>query len=122
MKKILVIDDDELVRNMVCNSLRKSGFTVCEAQNGYEGVNKAQSEMPDLVITDILMPDKEGIETILEIRAANKNTRIIAMSGGGSTHNMAFLDMAKKVGAQQVLSKPFKPTQLLEAVATVLKQ
>lgn len=120
MPKILVIDDDDIVRHMVCGSLRKAGFQVSEARNGNEGVKRAEAESPGLVITDILMPDKEGIETILEIKAANKDIKIIAMSGGGSTQNMTFLDMAKKVGAQRVLSKPFKPAELLEAVKGVL--
>lgn len=120
MVKILVIDDDDFVRKIVCRSLRKNNFEVIEANNGNDGVEKAQSEKPDVVLTDILMPDKEGIETILEIKAADQNIKIIAMSGGGSTKNMNFLDMAKKVGAQHVLSKPFKPSALLEAINDVL--
>lgn len=119
-KKILVIDDDDFVRGMICNALRKENFLVEEAHNGNEGVQKSRSFKPAVVITDMLMPDKEGIETILEIKAVNKDIKIIAMSGGGSSKNMTFLEMAKKVGAEQVLSKPFKPSAMIEAIRSVL--
>ena len=119
-KKILVIDDDDFVRGMVCNALRKENFLVEEAQNGNEGVSKSRSFKPEVVITDMLMPDKEGIETILEIKAVNKDIKVIAMSGGGASKNMTFLEMAKKVGAEQVLSKPFKPSAMIEAIRSVL--
>lgn len=120
MTKILVIDDDDLTRGMICNALKKAEFEVLEAANGNEGVQKAQNEKPDLVVTDILMPDKEGIETIMEIKAINSAIKIVAMSGGGTSKNMSFLEMAKKVGAEQVLSKPFKPSALLETINKVL--
>ncbi len=119
MTKILVIDDDDLVRGMVCNALKKAGFDVIEASNGNEGVAKAQSEDPDVVVTDILMPDKEGIETILEIKATKAKIKIVAISGGGSSKNMTFLDMAKKAGAEKVLSKPFTLSVLLEAISSL---
>jgi len=118
--KILVIDDDKLVRSMVCGTLRKANHEVLEAGNGNEGVQKAQDETPDLVITDMLMPDKEGIETIIEIKAINESIKIIAISGGGNTKNMVFLEMAQKIGADHALSKPFKPNDLLGAINTLL--
>lgn len=121
MTKILVIDDDDLVRGMICNSLRKEKFDVFEACNGNEGIRKAREEKPDIVVTDILMPDKEGIETILELQAMDSGIRIIAMSGGGSSKNMSFLEMAKKVGARHVLNKPFKSSVLLGAVKSLLE-
>ena len=120
MKKILVIDDDDLVRSMTCNVLKKSGFQVFEAENGNVGLNVAVKESPDLVITDMLMPDKEGIETILELSAINKDIKIIAMSGGGKTQDMTFLDLAKKIGASKTIQKPFKPANLLSAVQEIL--
>ncbi len=120
MTKILVIDDDDFIRGILCNALKKSNFEVIEATNGNEGVEKALSQTPDVVVTDILMPDKEGIETIMEIKEANQDIKIIAMSGGGAIKNMSFLDMAKKVGAQHVLSKPFKPNDLFTAINDVM--
>ncbi len=120
MVKILVVDDDDLVRNMICSFLSKSGYTVFEATNGNSGVAMAQEKSPDLVLTDMLMPDKEGIETIMEIKAINPDIKVIAMSGGGKTKNMAFLDMAKQIGAEHIMSKPFKPTALLEIIKTLV--
>jgi len=120
MTKILVIDDDELTRSMICHALKKAGFEVLEAANGNDGVQKAKDDKPDLVVTDILMPDKEGIETILEIQALDRNIKIVAMSGGGATKNMTFLEMAKKAGAKYTLSKPFKPSVLLEIIDRAL--
>ncbi len=121
MTKILVIDDDDLVRGMICNALRKEKFEVFEACNGNEGIRKAKEEKPDIVVTDILMPDKEGIETIMELQGLDSKIRIIAMSGGGSAKNMSFLEMAKKVGARHVLSKPFKSAVLLNAVKSLVE-
>ncbi len=86
-----------------------------------EGIRKAKEEKPDIVVTDILMPDKEGIETIMELQGLDSKIRIIAMSGGGSAKNMSFLEMAKKVGARHVLSKPFKSAVLLNAVKSLVE-
>lgn len=119
MQKILVVEDDDFIRGMICTVLKKHGFEVIEAKNGVDGVDKALHEKPNIVLTDMLMPDKEGIETILEIRSASPDIKIIAMSGGGKTKNMNFLDMAKKVGAEKILSKPFKPSALLNAISEI---
>lgn len=120
MTKILVIDDEELVRKMIVSVLKKSGFDVYEAANGIEGLAQAQNNLPDLVLTDILMPDKEGISTILELKTINPTIKIIAMSGGGKTQNMSFLEMAQKVGVKHTLKKPFRPTELLQAIDSLL--
>lgn len=119
--KILIIDDDDLIRLACKNILKKSGFETIEARNGNGGVAMFRGEHPDVVITDILMPDKEGLETISEIRAINMHAKIIAMSGGGNTQNMSFLQLAERMGANRLLSKPFKPDDLLAAVRDVLR-
>jgi DNA-binding response OmpR family regulator len=118
--KILIIDDDDLIRLTIKNSLKKLGCAVLEAENGNTGVALFKKEHPDLVITDMLMPDKEGLETISEIRAVNPKAKIIAMSGGGSSRNMAFLQLAQKMGASRVMSKPIKPDELLNVVKSLL--
>lgn len=118
--KILVIDDDDLVRMTARNILQKAGCVVFEATSGLTGVKLFKSESPSVVITDMLMPDKEGLETITEIRSLNPETKIIAMSGGGSSKNMAYLQMAQKVGADHSIKKPFKPDELLSAIKIVL--
>ena len=117
---VLVIDDDELTRMTIANILRKNGCTVIEAHNGNEGLSLFQKENPHLVITDMLMPDKEGLETIADIRALNPATMVIAMSGGGSTQNMAFLKLSEKVGANRLMSKPIKPDELMHTVKSLM--
>lgn len=119
--KILIIDDDELIRITVRKTLEKIGAVTFEAGEGNEGLALYKKERPDLVITDILMPDKEGLETISDIRALDPKAKIIAMSGGGSMQNMGFLDMAKRLGAFRTLGKPIKPNELISAVQAVLK-
>lgn len=118
--KILVIDDDELVRLTLKNSIKKLGFSVFEAQNGNEGIALYKRERPHLVITDILMPDKEGLETITEIRAMDPSAKIIAMSGGGAGQNMSFLQLAQRLGADRIMSKPVKPDELVNVVRSLL--
>lgn len=114
--KILVIEDDTLTRITLCRIFMKMNYDVVEACNGLMGIKVFEREKPDLVITDLLMPDKEGLETILDLRAKNPSIKIIAMSGGGSTQNMSFLELAEKFGANYKLSKPFKPTDILDLV------
>ena len=120
MAKILVIDDDELVRSTVAAALEHAKHEVVQASDGQEGVNTFQGGKFDLVVTDIIMPEKEGIETIIEIRQRDPQVKIIAISGGGRTSNQIFLDVAKKFGAVDVLPKPFTPKQLVTMVQTVL--
>ncbi len=120
MAKILIIDDDDLIRGMVATVLRKRGYEVFKASNGNDGIAMVRSNLPDLVITDILMPDKEGIETIFELQNEFPGIKVIAMSGGGATKNMSFLTMAEKIGAKVALKKPFKPQELFDAIETTL--
>ena len=110
--KILVIDDDELARLTCRNILKKIGHDVAEADNGVRGLQKFREDKPDAVITDMLMPDKEGLETIADIRAIDPRVPIVAMSAGGVKQNMAFLKLAEKVGANRLLAKPFSPDEL----------
>jgi len=118
---ILIVDDDELIRLTVRNMLKKTGCKVLEAKNGNEGLSIYREERPDVMLTDMLMPEKEGLETIIQIRDFDPDARIIAVSGGGATKNMSFLELAKKVGANQILEKPIKPEQLYTAIDSVLK-
>jgi CheY-like chemotaxis protein len=110
---VLVIEDDTLTRITLCKIFSKMNYTPIEACNGFMGLKMYKQHKPDVIVTDLLMPDKEGLETIAEIRATDKQVKIVAMSGGGSTQNMSFLNIAKKVGADYTLSKPFKPAEIL---------
>jgi len=82
MKKIVVIDDDMQCNQLVCRFLKNSGYEVSSAVNGAEGLKMFRKEIPDLVITDLYMPEKDGLETIMELRRTNQKVRILAMSGG----------------------------------------
>ncbi|MBU0800951.1 MAG: response regulator [Alphaproteobacteria bacterium] len=117
--KIVVIDDDDLARLTCRNILKRIQADVFEAPNGVLGVELVLKEKPNLVITDMLMPEKEGLETIVDIRASGVSTKIIAMSGGGVKRNMAFLKMAEKVGADRLMAKPFSPEDLLGCIKSL---
>jgi DNA-binding response OmpR family regulator len=120
MATVLVIDDDPAFRRMIRMILARLDHHVIEAADGNEGVARFTAERPDLVISDIVMPDKEGIETILEIRALDPSARIIAMSGGGASLGTGYLTAALKLGADLVLTKPFRPVELSTMVEQLL--
>ncbi|MCR4376632.1 MAG: response regulator [Rhodospirillales bacterium] len=120
MSRILVIDDEELARFTIREILESAGFEVDEAENGRIGVEKQQATPFDLIITDIIMPEKEGVETIIDLKQEFPNLRIIAISGGGRTRNLDFLKLSERFGASKLLAKPFTEGQLLEAVAEVM--
>src|SRR5665213_86977 len=120
MPKILVIDDDVMVRNTISKVLRHCGFEVIVAEDGVRGLASFRRDRPDLVITDIIMPEKEGIETIIEMRREHPDTKIIAVSGGGRIGNADFLSMATSLGAAAVIAKPFLPEELINQVKSCL--
>jgi CheY-like chemotaxis protein len=120
MPHILIIDDDDLLRTMLRLTLEEFGHTVTEARNGLEGLRLFQREPADLVITDLIMPEKEGIETIMELRKKYPGVKIIAMSGGGRVTAASHLRAARQLGANHVLTKPFDNDDLKLAIAATL--
>jgi|SRR5579872_2450207 len=114
-KRILVVDDDPAVRDSVAMVLEGAGFVVDQAEQGATGMRLLRAHAPDLIITDILMPQKEGIETIREIREVLPHTPIIAISGG-TDGGADYLKMAESFGATAVMAKPFDPTVMLKLV------
>jgi CheY-like chemotaxis protein len=122
MQKILVIEDNAIVRNTIMRILQLAGYTVVTANDGLEGVSLFRQEMPDLVISDIIMPQQEGIGTIRQILTEFPGTKIIAISGGGRIGNTDFLQMARKLGAVDALSKPFDPDDLLARIDNCFKE
>ncbi len=116
IKTILVIDDEDLFRSGLKKVLELEGYAVVGARDGQQGLMCYREMKPDLILTDIVMPEKEGIETIMEIIADNPNQPVIAMSGGGLTHNADYLEYAKEFGARKILKKPFKFEELFEAI------
>ena len=122
MKKILVIDDDALVRDTILRILERKGYSVVVAADGIRGLRLFHAEQPDLVITDIIMPEKEGLQTIREIRGEQPDVKIIAISGGARIGNMDFLRMAGELGASEIIPKPFDPAELLNLVSRTLEK
>jgi DNA-binding response OmpR family regulator len=120
MSLILVIDDDDLMRSLVRRILEKEGHSVASAADGDRGLATFRAVKPDLVITDIVMPEKEGIWTIRQIRQDDTAARILAMSGGGSVIKDDVLDIARLLGADDTIAKPFSARELVEKVRTVL--
>lgn len=119
--RILVIDDEAPLLVMVKQMLEKAGYTTTAVNDGEAGLKFVSQNPIDLVITDIFMPDKDGLGTILELRAQFPHIKIIAISGG-SRRGPDYLLIAKKLGAQHVLAKPFERQELLDVVAGVLSQ
>ena len=112
-KRIIVIDDDEFVRAILCEVLERWNYQVFGASNGQHGIEIIEGEKPDIVITDIIMPEKEGIETILEIRKKYPDIKLVAISGSDrGASNINYLDMARNLGANHALQKPIDLDQL----------
>ena len=117
---IFVADDSSTVREILSAMLRKHGHTVVEACDGNECIALFSFGCPDLVISDIFMPEKDGIETIVHIRKTWPQVKIIAISGGGTTHDMAYLNHAKGLGADETLPKHFGVQRLIDTVTRLL--
>lgn len=120
MKRILIIDDDFLVRDMLERLMRKARYDVETAENGGRALRLHRSCPVDLVITDIIMPEKEGLETIVEFRKSAPAVKIIAISGGGRIGPSSYLRMAKLLGADRTFAKPVDTEQLLSTVEELL--
>lgn len=120
MAKILIIEDDAEVRALIRLLLEGEGYDVQVAENGVDGIEAFRAGSPDVVITDLLMPRQDGIETIKEIRGIDAETKILAISGGGPYSPKTHLKWARGVGAQETLAKPFAPSDLLNAVSRLV--
>ncbi len=117
--RAVVIEDDVLVLSLTAEILRRAGYTVHEAVNGEDGLAKCRAIQPDLVVTDIFMPERDGIEVLREVKKTTPETRVVAISGGSPLlPRMDFLVTADKLGADAVLAKPFTPAQLLAAATS----
>ncbi len=120
MKKILIIDDDHHILMMIKKMLERAGFEVDLASNGVNGLELFKQIQVDLVITDIIMPEKEGLETIREMKRLRSDLKVIAMSGGGRISANNYLESAKIFGASRVIQKPFSQKVMLDAVIDLL--
>lgn len=120
MAKILLVDDDMLVRTSLAYALEDAGHEVVQAGNGDEGLAALDRQTFDAVVLDILMPEREGIETIREIRKTWAALPVLAMSGGDKTGWSDFLRMASALGANDTMAKPFTATEFVDRVAGLL--
>lgn len=120
MPSILIIDDDDSVRESLRRTLHKEGYTIMEASEGGRGLKQLERQPVDLVLLDMFMPDKDGLETIMALRRTHPGMKIIAMSGGGFKGRVDVLDVAKKLGVRRTLAKPFTREELIEAVEQVV--
>jgi CheY-like chemotaxis protein len=115
-----MIDDNEQLRDLLRAALLKMGYEVTSASNGAEAIEAIGKTSFDVVITDLLMPEKDGIEVIGELRRRQPHARIVAMSGGGRGSREHYLQTAKGLGAHALLGKPFSVTELGAALDTAL--
>jgi CheY-like chemotaxis protein len=113
---VLIIEDEPAVRAGIARRLRSKGYETLEAPEGRAALELYKRHHPDVVLTDILMPEQEGIETITELRGIDPEVKIIAMSGGGDFGRLDLLDFALKLGAKAVLRKPFATPELLRCI------
>ena len=120
MKHILLVDDDDLSRGAVHKMLERSGYDVQSTGIGQEALAWYRREPADLVITDLIMPDTDGLEMIQELRRINPAVRVLAISGGGRVDAEEYLSVARKFGAVEVLPKPFTAPELKQAVEAAL--
>ena len=122
MPSILVVDDEEQIRQLIRNTFEEAGYRVSEARNGKEALDRYRQDPTDLVVTDIMMPDQDGLECISTLRSESPGVKIIAITGGNDLIGvLGFLDVAKMLGAHRTLQKPFEMKALLDAAESALQ-
>jgi len=119
-KKILLVDDEEAIRKMVRVILDDDLYDIQDAANGLEAKALLEKQSFDLIITDVIMPDCDGIELVMETRRKRPGTKVIVMSGGGRVRAGHYLDLAGKLGATRVFEKPFDTADLRQTVQKLL--
>lgn len=122
MPSILIIDDDDSLRDSLRRTLHKEGYEIMEASEGGQGLKQLECRPVDVVLLDMFMPEKDGLETIGELRRAHPAIRIVAMSGGAFYGTIDVLHVAKQLGIRRTLLKPFTRELLLEALREELMQ
>lgn len=120
MKTILLVDDDKLFADMVEQALTAFGYAVLRAPDGRAALQRYDPETVALVLTDLVMPDLEGVELIIALRRRTPGVKVIAMSGGGRNDPSAYLRIAQRIGAMRTLSKPFLLAELHQAIKECL--
>ncbi len=120
--RILIIEDDSEVRELLRTILSRAGYEISVASDGIQGIHAFRTDPTDLIITDLVMPGKEGLETIVDLKREFPDLKIIAISGGGQDGQNTYLNAAKLCGATMTFRKPFKNVDILAAVKNLLDQ
>lgn len=120
MAGILLVEDDKELREMLKISLIRHKYTVYESDNGKEAISHFKPSITDLVITDLIMPEEDGLKVIIKLRELKPTIKIIAISGGGKAGPGSYLNMAKALGANSIFSKPFSINDLIAKVEELL--
>lgn len=119
MSRILLVDDDDLVQIAICDVLETAGHSVVVARDGNGALDELKKCEPEILVTDIIMPDKDGIELIVAVKKYFPDVKIIAISGGGRVNKTELLNVAEELGADHCLRKPISPNQLLWTINQV---
>lgn len=120
MPGVLIVEDDNELREMLKISLLRRNFTVLEAQNGKEAISHFKPSVTDLVVTDLIMPEEDGLKVILKLKELKPSLKIIAISGGGKAGPGSYLNLAKALGADAVYSKPFSINDLIAKIEELI--
>jgi CheY-like chemotaxis protein len=120
MPGVLIVEDDNELREMLKTSLLRHRYTVLEAVNGKEAINHFKASLTDIVVTDIIMPEEDGLKVIMKLRELKPSIRIIAISGGGKAGPGSYLNLAKALGADAVFFKPFSINDLVKKIESLL--
>jgi CheY-like chemotaxis protein len=120
MPGVLLVEDDKELREMLKMSLQRKGYTVQEAENGKEAISHFKPLITDLVVTDLIMPEEDGIKVVIRLRELKPSIKIIAISGGGKVGPGSYLNLAKALGADAIYSKPFSIKDLIVKIEQLL--
>jgi CheY-like chemotaxis protein len=120
MPGVLIVEDDKELREMLKMSLVRRGFTVIEAENGKDAIAHFKPFITDLVVTDLIMPEEDGLKVVIKLRELKPSIKIIAISGGGKVGPGSYLNLAKALGADAIYSKPFSINDLIAKIEQLL--
>jgi CheY-like chemotaxis protein len=120
MPGVLIVEDDKELREMLKMSLLRRNFTVLEAENGKEAITHFKPALTDLVVTDLIMPEEDGLKVVIKLRELKPSIKIIAISGGGKVGPGSYLNLAKALGADAIYSKPFSINDLTAKIEQLL--
>lgn len=122
MLHVMIVDDDPMLRQMLEDIFGEAGWQTSTAEDGRRALERLETaQPPDLVVTDIIMPDKEGLELIQDIRRFDRHLPVVAISGGGRIDPQSYLNLARQFGAVETVAKPFTPSSILEAAGRALQ-